>query len=154
RLVRAQRRLDVLDRRRQRRRHTRACDGLVQLARATRPVGPARATDPRFRLWLSGRREVITQAPSTRVVLIATAFALSCIGLILFVWSPLGGSLPLKPRGYEVHVTFADASQLNPNADVRIAGVNVGKVAAVRQDGLRTNATLELDTDYVPLHRD
>ena len=97
---------------------------------------------------------MITQAPSARVVAIAAAFALSCVGLIFFVWSTLGGSTPLKPRGYEVRVTFSDASQLNPNADVRIAGVNVGKVASVRQVGLHSQATVVLERQYAPLHSD
>jgi virulence factor Mce-like protein len=97
---------------------------------------------------------VITQAPPGRVVAIAAAFALSCVGLIFFVWSTLGGSTPLKPRGYEMQITFTDASQLNPNADVRIAGVNVGKVVAVRQSGLNSKATIDLDREYAPLRSD
>ncbi|MEA2492212.1 MAG: phospholipid/cholesterol/gamma-HCH transport system substrate-binding protein [Thermoleophilaceae bacterium] len=97
---------------------------------------------------------MITQAPAPKVVAIAVAFALSCVGLVLFVWSTLGGTTPLKPRGYEVQLTFNDASQLNPNADVRIAGVNVGKVERVRQVGLHSNATISLDSEYAPLRSD
>ena len=97
---------------------------------------------------------MITQAPSPRVVALGTAFVLSCVGLIFFVWSTLGGSTPLKPHGYEVHITFTDASQLDSNADVRIAGVNVGKVVSIRQAGLDSRATIDLQSQYAPLRSD
>jgi virulence factor Mce-like protein len=97
---------------------------------------------------------MVTQAPSARVVAVTTAFALSCIGLILFVWSSLGGPTPLAPHGYRIHALFADASQLSTNADIRIAGVTVGKVVKIRQVGLNTDATLEFETPYAPLHTD
>jgi ABC-type transporter Mla subunit MlaD len=48
------------------------------------------------------------------------------------------------PKKYEFHAIFSNASQLLPNADVRIAGVNVGKVVQVKQAGERTDATIAL----------
>jgi len=38
------------------------------------------------------------------------AFTLSCFGLLLFLWSAFGGSVPLKPRGYEFKASFAEAT--------------------------------------------
>lgn len=97
---------------------------------------------------------MVTQAPRRLLNAVAAAFILASIGLTLFVWHSVGGTLPLSARGYRVHVSFANASTLAPNADVRIAGVKVGKVVAVRPDGLRTDATVELDHDHAPLAAD
>ena len=75
-------------------------------------------------------------------------FALSCFGLLLFLWLSFGGPIPLKPKGYRVHVAFPEATQLANEADVRIAGVSVGKVRKKDIDPAqpnRTIATLELD---------
>jgi virulence factor Mce-like protein len=84
-------------------------------------------------------------------------FALSCFGLLLFLWLSFGGSIPLKPEGYRVHVAFPEATQLGLEADVRIAGVSVGKVRGKELDprgGNRTLATIELDNKYAPIRRD
>ena len=55
-------------------------------------------------------------------------FALSCFGLLLYLWVAFGGGFPLKPQGYRFHVRFGEATQLAQQADVRISGVPVGKV--------------------------
>ena len=97
---------------------------------------------------------MVTQAPNRGVVAVAVLFSLSCVCLILFVWLSLGGSTPLQASGYRIHAFFSDASQLSPNADVRIAGVTVGKVITVKQVGLDTDATIQLRPDFVPLPAD
>ena len=97
---------------------------------------------------------MVTQAPRRSAVAIAAVFILASIALSLFVWRSLGGSLPLKPEGYRIHALFTNASQLEPNAAVRIAGVDVGRVVKVRSAGLRTDATIELDHEYAPLRSD
>src|SRR6266487_1075265 len=95
-------------------------------------------------------------AKPPRPAAIATAilFTLSCFGLILFVWITFGGPVPLQPKKYEFHAIFSNASQLLPNADVRIAGVNVGKVVQVKQAGERTDATIALTRKYAPIPSD
>jgi virulence factor Mce-like protein len=82
------------------------------------------------------------------------AFALSCFGLLLFLWLSFGGSIPLRPKGYQVQVAFPEATTLAAEADVRIAGVTVGKVRRLdlSPDRRRTLATLQLDSAYAPLH--
>jgi phospholipid/cholesterol/gamma-HCH transport system substrate-binding protein len=87
--------------------------------------------------------------------MIIAAFTLSCFGLLLFLWSAFGGPVPLKPRGYEFKASFAEATQLAQEADVRISGVTVGKVKkiALGDDG-RTEATIELGQKYAPLPSD
>jgi phospholipid/cholesterol/gamma-HCH transport system substrate-binding protein len=75
----------------------------------------------------------------------------------LFLWLSFGGSIPLKPANYRVKVAFPEATQLGLEADVRVAGVSVGKVVAKDLDphgGNRTVATIELDRRFAPLHSD
>ena len=83
-------------------------------------------------------------------------FAFSCFGLLLFLWLSFGGPIPLKPKGYQFQVAFPEAPTLAEQADVRIAGVSVGKVVSKQLDpaGNRTLATIELQRRYAPLNRD
>ena len=71
------------------------------------------------------------QAPTIGRLLTMTLFALSCFGLLLFLWLAFGGPVPLKPKGYEFKVSFGEATQLAQEADVRISGVPVGKVKKI-----------------------
>src|SRR5882757_4052093 len=96
------------------------------------------------------------QVPSLGKILIMVGFALSCFGLLLFLWLAFGGPVPLKPKGYRFKVAFPEATQLATQADVRIAGVSVGKVVAKdineKAEPNRTVATIQLNTDIAPLH--
>jgi len=96
------------------------------------------------------------EAPSFARVGTMVLFALSCFGLLLFLWLSFGGAVPLKPQGYRVQVALPDAQQLANQADVRVAGVSVGKVVSKQLDasGSRTVATLELDPRFSPLRSD
>ncbi|MEA2256584.1 MAG: phospholipid/cholesterol/gamma-HCH transport system substrate-binding protein, partial [Solirubrobacteraceae bacterium] len=97
------------------------------------------------------------QAPSLARILTMVLFALSCFGLLLFLWLSFGGPIPLKPKGYEVKVAFPEATQLGLEADVRVAGVSIGKVRAKDIDARhpnRTIATIEVDRRYAPIARD
>src|SRR3954451_18274220 len=83
-------------------------------------------------------------------------FALSCFGLLLYLWLSFGGSVPLKPKGYRFEVAFPEATQLGPEADVRIAGGTVGKVVAKVRDpqSNRTLATIEMQRRCAPVPAD
>jgi phospholipid/cholesterol/gamma-HCH transport system substrate-binding protein len=96
------------------------------------------------------------QAPTVGRILVMVGFALSCFGLLVFLWLSFGGPIPLKPKGYRFEASFPEATQLAIEADVRVAGVEVGKVRAKRLDetGNRTIATMEIDRRYAPVHRD
>jgi virulence factor Mce-like protein len=95
------------------------------------------------------------QVPTVGRLLVMAVFTLSCFGLLLYLWSAFGGPVPLKPHGYRFHAHFAEATQLAQEADVRISGVNVGKVKKIDlgDDG-RTDATIELEDKYAPLPED
>jgi virulence factor Mce-like protein len=95
------------------------------------------------------------QAISPRRLLLMAGFALSCFGLLLYLWLAFGGATPLKPQGYRFHAFFTEATQLAQEADVRISGVSVGKVKTIRAEpGGRTDAVIELQRRYAPLPKD
>ena len=95
------------------------------------------------------------QAPTLGRLLVMAGFALSCFGLILFLWVAFGGPTPLAAKGYQVKVDFANAGQLASQADVRISGVPVGKVAKVELGPRNTTeATLQIDPQYSPIPLD
>jgi len=75
-----------------------------------------------------------TGTPSITKVISMALFALSCVGLLLFLWLSFGGAIPFNPQGYRVRIAFPDAGQLADQADVRIAGVSVGKVLSKSLD--------------------
>src|SRR5215210_7781561 len=95
-------------------------------------------------------------APSLPRIVVMVVFALSCFGLLLFLWLSFGGPVPLKPKGYQVKIDFPEATTLAQEADVRVAGVPVGKVRKVEVgDGTnRTVALVELERKYAPLRQD
>jgi phospholipid/cholesterol/gamma-HCH transport system substrate-binding protein len=94
-----------------------------------------------------------TQAPSIRKVVVMVLFVLSCVGLLLFLWLSFGGTIPFNPQGYRFRASFPNSQELATQADVRIAGVSVGKVVSTSldPDGNRTIATIELNKQYVPI---
>jgi phospholipid/cholesterol/gamma-HCH transport system substrate-binding protein len=99
---------------------------------------------------------MIKQAPSVGRILTMVAFALSCFGILVFLWLSFGGSVPLKPKGYRVEVSFPEATQLAKEAEVRISGVKVGRVKTTSPDertGL-TDAVLEIDPRFAPIPKD
>src|ERR671923_2004407 len=94
--------------------------------------------------------------PSPARIAVMIVFALSCFGLLLFLWLAFGGPIPLKPKGYRVTTSFAEATQLATEADVRISGVPVGKVKSIEPDKTtgRSDVTIELESRYAPLPAD
>src|ERR1700693_5266312 len=94
---------------------------------------------------------MVTQAPRRTAVLAALAFTLSCVGLIIFVWTQFGGTVPFAPQGYRRGALFREPGLLVPNADVRISGVNVGKVTAVANRGVYSFVTMDLQQQYAPI---
>jgi len=96
------------------------------------------------------------QAPTFGRLLVMVLFALSCFGLLLFLWVSFGGTSPLKPKGYRFQVDFPEGAQLGTQADVRVAGVKIGRVQDKQRspDGNAVRATLELDPKYAPIPQD
>src|SRR5213595_142378 len=102
------------------------------------------------------------QAPSIGRILVAVGFALSCFGLILFLWVAFGGPIPLRPESYRITAYFPEATQLAQQSDVRIGGVSVGKVESIslappeeRVNGKdTTEAVIQISPQYAPISSD
>jgi phospholipid/cholesterol/gamma-HCH transport system substrate-binding protein len=91
------------------------------------------------------------QANFTRQLAVIAVFAVSCVGILIYLWTAFGGSIPLQPKRYEVVADFPNATNLGLNADVRISGVNVGHVVAKSSHGDYTRVTFNLQRQYAPL---
>jgi virulence factor Mce-like protein len=98
---------------------------------------------------------MIKTAPSPLRLTALLAFVLSCAIVLIILWISFGGSIPFAARGYRIEVAFPEANELATGADVRIAGVNVGTVVALRPDAAdsRTLATLQFSKPYAPRPR-
>ena len=83
-------------------------------------------------------------------------FTLSVAALLMFLWTAFGGTLPLAPEGYRFKAAFPEASLLVKEADVRMAGVNVGKVKnkELGRGGRTTVVEIEIDDRFAPIGRD
>ncbi|HEV2777088.1 MAG TPA: MlaD family protein [Solirubrobacteraceae bacterium] len=97
-----------------------------------------------------------TEGPTPGRIVVIAGFALTCFGLLLFLWLAFGGAIPLKPQGYRVQVAFTDAATLADQADVRTAGVRIGKVVKkeLAPGGGKLLTTIELDSKYAPMKAD
>jgi phospholipid/cholesterol/gamma-HCH transport system substrate-binding protein len=93
------------------------------------------------------------KAPSTTQLLVIAGFALSCFGILLFLWITFGGPTPFKAKPYEIKVPFNEATQLAEQSDVRISGVDVGKVQniALAPNRKQALATIYIEDKYAPL---
>jgi ABC-type transporter Mla subunit MlaD len=93
------------------------------------------------------------RAPSTLQLLVIVGFALSCFGILLFLWVTFGGPTPFKAKSYEIKVPFTEAIQLAEQSDVRISGVDVGKVQSIElaPNKRESLATIQIDNKYAPL---
>jgi phospholipid/cholesterol/gamma-HCH transport system substrate-binding protein len=99
---------------------------------------------------------MVKETPSVGRLLAMVAFAASCVGILLFLWLSFGGSVPLKPQSYRMKAEFPEAATLVAEADVRLAGVNVGKVKkkTLLKQGARTEVELEIKNAYAPIPKD
>jgi phospholipid/cholesterol/gamma-HCH transport system substrate-binding protein len=89
--------------------------------------------------------------PGAGGLIAVLGFAFSCIGLLIYLWHSFGGPIPLEPQGYRFNASYRDAIQLIPQTDVRMAGVDVGHVVSVAQEGELTHAVIEIDPADAPI---
>jgi phospholipid/cholesterol/gamma-HCH transport system substrate-binding protein len=104
------------------------------------PVAPV----PDERVW--GRNY---HGPSPWVVGLVLVGILAIASYLAF-----SKQIPFTSHGYELHATFDNAATLGPNAPVRIAGVNVGKVTSVEPNGDAAEVTFTVDDEGQPIHDD
>lgn len=80
-------------------------------------------------------------------------FAAICIAIFFYLYGAAGGSMPFSSH-YTVTAHVPDAFQLVPNSDVRSAGVQVGKVDEIRNEGGITAVKMQIDDDAAePIYR-
>jgi phospholipid/cholesterol/gamma-HCH transport system substrate-binding protein len=99
---------------------------------------------------------MIKQVPSLPRITAMVTFAMSCVGILLFLWLQFGGPIPLRPEAYNIEIAFPEATGLQKNLDVRASGITIGKVREVRVEHgtSRTLAKLAIEEDYAPLPSD
>lgn len=99
---------------------------------------------------------MIKNPPTHGKIAAMVLFTISVFGLLMFLWASFGGTLPLKPQGYRFKAAFPEASLLVVEADVRMAGVNVGKVKnkELGPGGRTTLAEIEIDNRFAPVKAD
>ena len=86
------------------------------------------------------------RAPTLGNILVIVLFALSCFGLLLFLWESFGGPVPLKPKGYRFTVAFPRTLR-SPNSPTCASAASTSATSSalkLGKDG-RTHATLEID---------
>jgi phospholipid/cholesterol/gamma-HCH transport system substrate-binding protein len=94
-------------------------------------------------------------APTLGRILAMVVFALSCFGIVIFLWLSFGGPIPLKPEKWRFQARLPESALLAKEADVRLAGLNIGKVK--KKTFQRSGGTLvemEIDSEFAPLPRD
>ena len=70
---------------------------------------------------------MIKDTPSIGRMAAMIGFAFSCVAILLYLWLQFGGTVPLRPEGYRFEASFKEAALLVKEADVRIAGLDVGQ---------------------------
>jgi phospholipid/cholesterol/gamma-HCH transport system substrate-binding protein len=92
--------------------------------------------------------------PTLPQIAVMVIFALSCFGLLTYIWKTFGGPSPLAPKGYQITADFDEATTLSDTADVRISGISVGRVKKTELARDRTRVTIEIEPKYAPIPRD
>jgi phospholipid/cholesterol/gamma-HCH transport system substrate-binding protein len=94
--------------------------------------------------------------PSIGRIAAMIGFTLSVAALLMFLWISFGGTIPLRPESYRFKAAFPEASLLVKEADVRMAGVNIGKVKQkeLGPGGRTTLVTMELNHRFAPIGKD
>lgn len=98
------------------------------------------------------------QAPSIGQLITIAGFALSCFGLLLFVWIAFGGPTPLASSGYKLKMPMVQIGQLAEQSAVMISGVEVGRVGHIElgEDDQAADAivTLDIEPEFAPVPED
>lgn len=81
--------------------------------------------------------------------------ALVLAALAVVVYFGFAKDLPFT-RDFRLKAAFTSAQSIRPGSPVRVAGVNVGKVAGVERapDGEAAIVVMELKDKALPIHRD
>lgn len=90
--------------------------------------------------------------PAVRVVTVAV-FVLACVATAVWFFASMGGRFPgVAADGYQVDFRTHDVDNLIPDAEVRIAGVLVGRVVERELEDGAARLRLEIAPEHAPLH--
>lgn len=95
---------------------------------------------------------MIVTRPSFGAIVALVAFVIACFAATIYMWIQFGGPIPMKPESYRMNIAFKEARGLVKGTDVRIAGINIGKVGSAELDP-ETNETIveiEVDDEFSP----
>ena len=99
----------------------------------------------------------MTRSRTTFNLVAVAVFAIFCVGVMEYLALHIGQGNPVA-GSYTVHAVFSDADGLPTSADVRVSGVDVGRVIEISHDPSRpgeTVATLQIDDAHaVPVYSD
>ncbi len=104
----------------------------------------------RFRFWRRHDEIPVVELNRTSPVRFAIVFLVIIAIAIYFGFTK---HLPFK-HGYRLNAQFASALNIKGKSPVRIAGVNVGKVTAVKRDGSTALVSMEIEGRGLPIHSD
>lgn len=90
---------------------------------------------------------------SVRMVVPLVAFLIAATAMALILFRSGGGQLPGRDT-YQFQAVVPTAVALVPGAQVRMAGVEVGRVAEIKSRAGTAVLRLELDRDQGPVYRD
>ena len=94
---------------------------------------------------------MIKKAPTFLQLAAMTGFVLSVVALLMMLWLQFGGTIPLRAEKYRFQASFDEAALLVEQADVRMAGIDVGKVVDKELVDGRSLTTIELEEPYAPI---
>lgn len=83
------------------------------------------------------------------------AFGLVCVAIFAYLFKSAGGNI-IPGHRYSFTATLQNSFQLVPQADVREAGVKIGRVTAIDQapQGKGVKVKVEIQDKYRPVYRD
>ena len=95
------------------------------------------------------------EAPSPGRIFVMVAFALSCFGLLLWLWMSFGGVVPMRPQGYRVTAHVPETALLTKAADIRMAGLDIGNITKLELDRHRGQLIeMEIEPEFAPIPKD
>jgi ABC-type transporter Mla subunit MlaD len=104
----------------------------------------------RLRFWRRHDEIPVVELNRTSPVRFAIVFLVIVAIAIYFGFTK---HLPFK-HGYRLNAQFASALNIKGKSPVRIAGVNVGKVTAVKRQGSTALVSMEIENRGLPIHSD
>ncbi|HWG07415.1 MAG TPA: MlaD family protein [Solirubrobacteraceae bacterium] len=104
----------------------------------------------RLRFWRRHDEIPVVELGRTSPVRFAIVFLVIVAIAIYFGFTK---HLPFK-HGYRLNAQFASALNIKGKSPVRIAGVNVGKVTAVKRQGSTALVSMEIEDRGLPIHSD